>query len=133
MDQRIVDLKSTTFSDRRLTQQQIADIQNTITLFPNDCRNELMKTICEHLGATTAKGDYKVGASLGMLETLESWGYHVWIFFSPTQWRESLFTGGNGGKAGLEDGDGMDVVKAGIQKSQLTLLLRVIYAFCNWC
>ena len=74
MDQRIVDLKSTTFSGRRLTRQQIADIQETIELFPNDSRNELAKTICEHLGWTTAKGDYRVGACLGMLETLESHG-----------------------------------------------------------
>ena len=72
MDQRIVDLKSTTFSGRRLTRQQIADVQETIALFPNDSRNELAKTICEHLGWTTAKGDYRVGVCLGMLETLES-------------------------------------------------------------
>ena len=72
MDQRIVDLKSTTFSGRRLMRQQIADIQETIALLPNDSRNELAKTIREHLGWTTANGDYKVGACLGMLETLES-------------------------------------------------------------
>ena len=74
MDQRIVDLKSTTFSGRRLTRRQIADIQETVEFLPNDSRNELAKTICEHLSWTTAKGDYKVGACLGMLETLESHG-----------------------------------------------------------
>ena len=74
MDQRIIDLKSTTFSGRRVNRQQIADIQETVALFPNDSRNELAKTICEHLGWRTAKGAYKVGACLGMLETLESHG-----------------------------------------------------------
>ena len=74
MDQRIIDLTSTTFSGRRLNRQQIADIQETVELFPNDSRNELAKTICEHVGWKTAKGAYKVGACLGMLETLESHG-----------------------------------------------------------
>ena len=74
MDQRIIDLKSTTFSGRRVNRQQIADIQETVALLPNDSRNELAKTICEHLGWKTAKGTYKVGACLGMLETLESHG-----------------------------------------------------------
>ncbi len=74
MDQRITDLKSTTFSGRRLTRRQIADIQETVQLLPNDSRNELAKTICEHLGWTTAKGAYRVGACLGMLETLEGHG-----------------------------------------------------------
>ena len=43
-------------------------------MLPNDSRSELAKTICEHLGWTTAKGGYRVGACLGMLETLESHG-----------------------------------------------------------
>ena len=43
-------------------------------MLPNDSRSELAKTICEHLGWTTAKGAYRVGACLGMLETLESHG-----------------------------------------------------------
>ena len=74
MDQRIIDLKSTTFSGRRLNRRQIADIQETVEMLPNDSRNELAKTICEHLGWNTAKGAYRVGACLGMLETLESHG-----------------------------------------------------------
>ncbi len=74
MDQRIIDLKSTTFSGRRLNRQQIADVQETVELLPDDSRNELAKTICEHLGWKTAKGACKVGACLGMLETLESHG-----------------------------------------------------------
>ena len=74
MDQRIIALESTTFSGRRLNRRQIADVQETVALFPHDSRNELAKTICEHLGWKTAKGAYKVGACLGMLETLESHG-----------------------------------------------------------
>ncbi len=74
MDQRIINLASTTFSGRRVNRRQIADIQETVALFPHDSRNELAKTICEHLGWKTAKGAYRVGACLGMLETLESHG-----------------------------------------------------------
>ena len=32
---------------------------------------ELAKTSCAHLGGTTATGDFKVGACLGMMETLD--------------------------------------------------------------
>jgi len=62
MDQRITDLKSTTFSGRRLTRRQIADVQETVALFPNDSSNGPAKTICEHLGWTTARGACRVGA-----------------------------------------------------------------------
>ena len=40
MDPRIADLKSTTFSGRRLTRRQIADIQKTVALFLHHSRNE---------------------------------------------------------------------------------------------
>ncbi|MCY4242813.1 MAG: hypothetical protein OXD36_13865 [Rhodobacter sp.] len=66
MDPRITNLKSTTFSGRRVNRQRIADIQETVGLFPNDSRNELAKTIRGHLGWTKARGDYRVGAFLGM-------------------------------------------------------------------
>ena len=49
MDPRIAALKSTTFLGRRLTRRQIADIRETVELFPNDSRTELSKTICENL------------------------------------------------------------------------------------
>ena len=74
MDQRIIDLKSTTFPGRRVNRRRIADIQETVELFPANSRNELAKTIRGHLGWKTAKGAYRVGACLGMLETLESHG-----------------------------------------------------------
>ncbi len=56
MDQRITDLRSTAFPGRRLTRRQIADVQETVALFPNDSRNELAKTIRGHLGWRTARG-----------------------------------------------------------------------------
>ena len=71
LDPRIEALKSTTFSGRRLSRKQIADIQETVALFPNDSRRELCQTICEHLNWVTAKGDYRVSACLNMLEHLE--------------------------------------------------------------
>ena len=85
VDQRIIDLKSTTFSGRRLNRQQIADSQETVELLPNDSRNELAKTICEHPGWTTAKGDYRVGACLGMLETLETLEGHGILTLPPVR------------------------------------------------
>ena len=70
MDPRVADLKSTTFSGRRLTRRQIAEVQQTVTLLPLHSRNELAKTICEHLDWVTAKGDYRVGACMKFLEAL---------------------------------------------------------------
>ncbi len=72
MDPGIENLKSTTFFGRRLTRRQIADVQETVALFPALSRNELAKTICEHLNWTTPKGDYRVSACLRMLESLET-------------------------------------------------------------
>ncbi|MDE0702184.1 MAG: IS4 family transposase [Rhodospirillaceae bacterium] len=74
MDPRITNLESTTFFGRRLTRRQIADIQETVALLPNDSRSELAKTICEHLNWHTPKGDYRVSACLRMLERLEGFG-----------------------------------------------------------
>ncbi len=74
MDPRIAALKSTTFLGRRFTRRQIADIRETVELFPNDSRNELSKTICENLNWTTPKGEYRVAAGLRLLEHLEECG-----------------------------------------------------------
>ena len=74
MDPRIEALKSTTFFGRRFTRRQIADIAETVAMLPNDSRNELSKTICEHLGWTTPKGEYRVSACLRVLERLEECG-----------------------------------------------------------
>jgi len=69
MARRITDLKSTTFSGRRVNRWQVADVQETVALFPDDSRTGPAKTICGHLGWTTARGDCRVGACLGMLGT----------------------------------------------------------------
>ena len=74
MDPRIAALTSTTFLGRRFTRRQIADIAETVELFPNDSRNELSKTICENLNWTTPKGEYRVAAGLRLLEHLEACG-----------------------------------------------------------
>ena len=71
---RIERLESTTFCGRRLTRRQIADIQETVALSPALSRNELCKTICEHLNWTTPKGAYRAAACLRMLESLEECG-----------------------------------------------------------
>ena len=57
MDPRIKSLETTTFFGRRLTRRQIADIQETVALFPDDSRNELAKTVCEHVNRYTPKGN----------------------------------------------------------------------------
>ena len=74
MDPGIENLTSTTFFGRRLTRRQIADVQETVALLPALSRNELAKTICEHLSWTTPKGDYRVSACLRTLESLEELG-----------------------------------------------------------
>ena len=74
MDPRIESLETTTFFGRRLTRRQIADIQETVAMCPALSRNELSKTICEHLDWHTPGGDYRVSACLRMLEQLEAAG-----------------------------------------------------------
>ena len=82
MDPGIESLTSTTFFGRRLTRRQITDVQETVALFPALSRNELSKTICEHLNWTTPKGDYRVAACLRMLEGLEKCG----VLTLPAKW-----------------------------------------------
>ena len=62
MDPKMMALKSTTFLARRFTRQQLADVQETVELFPNDRRNELSLTICEHLNWKTPHGTVRVAA-----------------------------------------------------------------------
>ena len=82
MDPRIESLKSTTFCGRRLTRRQIADVQETVALSPALSRNELAKTICEHLNWITPKGSYRVAACMRMLESLEGCG----VLTLPAKW-----------------------------------------------
>ncbi len=74
MDPRITALQSTTFSGRRLSRRQIAEVQETVEMLPNESRNEMCKIICEHLDWVTAKGDDKVGVCTGMFEQFEQRG-----------------------------------------------------------
>ncbi len=67
-------LKSTIFFGRRFTRRQISDIAETVAMLPNDNRNELSKTICEHLSWTTPKGEYRAAVCLLLLERLVEFG-----------------------------------------------------------
>ena len=55
IDPRIQRLKLTTFLGKRLTRRQIADVQEMAASLPGLSRNELGKTVCEHLGWKTAR------------------------------------------------------------------------------
>ena len=74
IDPRIQALKSTTFVGKRLTRRQIADIQQTVALFPKLSRAELANTICEHLGWQTPNGSNRMQLARGVLEQLEQLG-----------------------------------------------------------
>ena len=74
MAPKIEALKSTTFFGHRLTRRQIADVQETVALFPALSRNELAKTIFEHLRWTTPAGGHQVAACLRMPEHLQACG-----------------------------------------------------------
>jgi len=65
-------LPKTTFSGRRFTRKQLAQVQVTVELFPNLSRKELARTVCEHLRWTTPTGQYKIHSCLTMLESLEA-------------------------------------------------------------
>lgn len=56
---------------RPITHQEIKEVQETVSLFPNLSRKEVSLTICEHLNWYTASGNNKVDACMKMLEKLE--------------------------------------------------------------
>ena len=74
MDERIRNLKSTTFFGHRFTRRQLAEIQQTVSLFWNLSRTELAQTISEHLGWRTSKGNNRYQSVLLLLEELEQLG-----------------------------------------------------------
>ena len=74
MDAAIKSLKSTTFSGRRLTRRQIAEIRDIVGFLPGTSRNRLCRLICEQLNWVSARGDLRIGACLSMLEKLERRG-----------------------------------------------------------
>ena len=57
---------------REISDEEVAQIQETVELFPGLAVNELAATICEHLGWYTAGGGLKVHACLKLLNKLES-------------------------------------------------------------
>ncbi len=61
-------------SGRKISQQDIKDIRETVELFPNLSRMELAQTICENMGWYTAAGSNKTDACMRLLEKLESRG-----------------------------------------------------------
>ena len=74
MDEAIRRLKSTTFFGRRLNRRQIADIQQVVRDCPGLSRNELGRTVCEHLAWRTPKGEDRIQAALRLLEQLQEQG-----------------------------------------------------------
>ena len=74
MDERIKNLKSTTFFGHRFSRKQLAEIQQTVSRFRSLSRTELAQTISEHLGWRTSKGDNRYQSVLLLLERLEQLG-----------------------------------------------------------
>ena len=70
----VEDLLRTTFSGRRFTRKQLAQVQETIQRFPNLSRTELARTVCEHLNWKTPNGRDKVESCLTLLAKLEAQG-----------------------------------------------------------
>jgi len=56
---------------RKITAQEIAEITETVKIFPNLSLSILIETICEHLEWFTASGRYKKDACLKLLQKLE--------------------------------------------------------------
>lgn len=59
---------------REITVEELAEIEETVGLFPKLSRRELAKTLCENLGWLTASGGYKRDACLNLLNKLEAEG-----------------------------------------------------------
>ena len=70
----IESLVTTTFSGRRFTRKQLAQVKETVERFPQLSRNELARTLCEHLTWKTPNGKAKVESCLTLLEKLEAQG-----------------------------------------------------------
>jgi len=67
-------LPSTTFSGRRFTRKQLAQVQETVERFKHLTRKELARTLCTHLAWKTPNGKDKVESCLTLLEALETHG-----------------------------------------------------------
>jgi hypothetical protein len=70
----VATLLKTTFSGRKFTRKQLAQVQETVERFPTLSRAELARTLCEHLSWKTPNGKLKVESCLTLLEGLEAQG-----------------------------------------------------------
>ena len=59
---------------REISREELDEIQETVRLFPDLSRSELVATICEHLEWITASGGYKTDACLKLLSRPEGKG-----------------------------------------------------------
>jgi hypothetical protein len=57
---------------RQITTEELAQIRETVETFRRLSREELVQTVCEHLGWHTASGSNKVDACLKLLKRLEA-------------------------------------------------------------
>jgi len=67
-------LPGTTFSGRRFTRRQLAQVRETVEQFPDLTRTELAHTLCEHLDWKTPNGKNKIESCLTLLEKLAAQG-----------------------------------------------------------
>jgi len=74
LDERIAELKSTTFAGQRLRRTQIAAIQHTVKTFPALSLRELAHTVCQHLHWHTRKGENRIQFCLNVLGELQALG-----------------------------------------------------------
>ena len=74
MDEKIRQLKTTTFCGYRFTRKQLSEIQQTVASFPALSRHELGQTICEHMGWSGDKAKPKYQMCLSVLQQLEDLG-----------------------------------------------------------
>jgi hypothetical protein len=81
----VEDLSDTTFSGRRFTRRQLAQVQQTVEQFQHLTRKELAATLCEHLDWKTPNEKNKVESCLSMLEKLEALGV---VRLPAKQWRQ---------------------------------------------
>jgi hypothetical protein len=70
----VFEMNKTTISGRRFTRRQLENVRQTVEMFPNLSRNELAKTLCEHLCWKTPRGTNKVSSCIKLLTELERQG-----------------------------------------------------------
>ena len=121
MDPRIENLKSTTFFGRRFTRRQIAEVQQTVAMFPALSRKELGQTICEHLNWRTPTGGNRVKAALKLLEQLEQAG----ILKLPPKRAENMRPGPRKPPAATRRSDPQPVIEARLRDLE-PLRLQVV-------